>query len=160
MGKSLEKGPASEERGDGRCWSMVRQARPTNLRCDINGFCRFVQIGDLNCVHHLWQFADLEERRVRREQSWSVPGWVSASSADEIGPNADDLIGRDCPQDCATHPDDEEQNHGANALECNRLAKLTRRATNLHYTFVGVHVRDRRHVDSSPASIEGAEWKS
>lgn len=26
-------------------------------------------------VHHLWQFADLEERRARREQSWSVPGW-------------------------------------------------------------------------------------
>ncbi|KAK5164364.1 uncharacterized protein LTR77_010060 [Saxophila tyrrhenica] len=35
----------------------------------------FVQIGDLNMVHHLWQFADLEERRARREQSWSVPGW-------------------------------------------------------------------------------------
>ncbi|KXL43914.1 hypothetical protein M433DRAFT_135398 [Acidomyces richmondensis BFW] len=35
----------------------------------------FVQIGDLNLVHHLWQFADLEERRARREQSWSVPGW-------------------------------------------------------------------------------------
>lgn len=35
----------------------------------------FVQIGDLNTVHHLWQFADLEERRSRREQSWGVPGW-------------------------------------------------------------------------------------
>jgi len=35
----------------------------------------FVQIGDLNTVHHLWQFADLEERRARREQSWGVPGW-------------------------------------------------------------------------------------
>ncbi|KAH0289503.1 NIPSNAP family protein [Aureobasidium namibiae CBS 147.97] len=35
----------------------------------------FVQIGDLNTVHHLWQFADLEERRSRREQSWSVSGW-------------------------------------------------------------------------------------
>jgi len=35
----------------------------------------FVQIGDLNTVHHLWQFPDLEERRARREQSWSVPGW-------------------------------------------------------------------------------------
>ncbi|KAF2724739.1 NIPSNAP-domain-containing protein [Polychaeton citri CBS 116435] len=35
----------------------------------------FVQIGDLNTVHHLWQFADLEERRSRREQSWSIPGW-------------------------------------------------------------------------------------
>ncbi|KAF1814517.1 NIPSNAP-domain-containing protein [Eremomyces bilateralis CBS 781.70] len=35
----------------------------------------FVQIGDLNTVHHLWQFADLEERKVRREQSWSIEGW-------------------------------------------------------------------------------------
>ena len=35
----------------------------------------FVQIGDLNTVHHLWQFANLEERKVRREQSWSVEGW-------------------------------------------------------------------------------------
>jgi hypothetical protein len=35
----------------------------------------FVQIGDLNTVHHLWQFANLEERRLRREQSWSIEGW-------------------------------------------------------------------------------------
>ncbi|CAM1506317.1 Fc.00g059580.m01.CDS01 [Cosmosporella sp. VM-42] len=35
----------------------------------------FVQIGDLNTVHHLWQFANLEERRTRREQSWQVEGW-------------------------------------------------------------------------------------
>ncbi|KJX98248.1 nipsnap family protein [Zymoseptoria brevis] len=35
----------------------------------------FVQIGSLNEVHHLWQFADLEQRRANREQSWSVPGW-------------------------------------------------------------------------------------
>ncbi|KAH7316651.1 hypothetical protein B0I35DRAFT_354531 [Stachybotrys elegans] len=36
----------------------------------------FVQIGELNTVHHLWQFANLEERRSRREQSWSVEGWA------------------------------------------------------------------------------------
>lgn len=35
----------------------------------------FVQIGELNTVHHLWQFADLEERKVRREKSWNVEGW-------------------------------------------------------------------------------------
>ena len=35
----------------------------------------FVQIGDLNTVHHLWQFASLEERRVRRVKSWGVEGW-------------------------------------------------------------------------------------
>ncbi|KIV78772.1 hypothetical protein, variant [Exophiala sideris] len=36
----------------------------------------FVQVGDLNTVHHLWQFADLEERKLRREQSWGVEGWA------------------------------------------------------------------------------------
>ncbi|KAI9784242.1 MAG: hypothetical protein M1816_000914 [Peltula sp. TS41687] len=35
----------------------------------------FVQIGELNTVHHLWQFADLEERKLRRERSWSIEGW-------------------------------------------------------------------------------------
>jgi hypothetical protein len=36
----------------------------------------FVQIGDLNTVHHLWQFANLEERKARREQSWQHEGWA------------------------------------------------------------------------------------
>ncbi|PSR76780.1 hypothetical protein BD289DRAFT_486762 [Coniella lustricola] len=36
----------------------------------------FVQIGDLNTVHHLWQFADLEERKRRREDCWRIPGWA------------------------------------------------------------------------------------
>ncbi|KAI1181643.1 NIPSNAP family protein [Nemania serpens] len=36
----------------------------------------FVQIGDLNTVHHLWQFANLEERKIRREQSWKQEGWA------------------------------------------------------------------------------------
>ncbi|KAK0726883.1 hypothetical protein B0T26DRAFT_107495 [Lasiosphaeria miniovina] len=36
----------------------------------------FVQIGDLNTVHHLWQFADLEERKIRREKSWGIEGWA------------------------------------------------------------------------------------
>lgn len=35
----------------------------------------FVQIGDLNTVHHLWQFADLEQRKVTREKSWGIQGW-------------------------------------------------------------------------------------
>lgn len=35
----------------------------------------FVQIGDLNTVYHLWQFADLDERQKRREHSWDVSGW-------------------------------------------------------------------------------------
>jgi hypothetical protein len=36
----------------------------------------FVQIGDLNTVHHLWQFANLEDRKIHREQSWGVEGWA------------------------------------------------------------------------------------
>ncbi|KAJ5340275.1 hypothetical protein N7541_009399 [Penicillium brevicompactum] len=36
----------------------------------------FVQIGDLNTVHHLWQFANLEERKTRRDKSWEVEGWA------------------------------------------------------------------------------------
>lgn len=36
----------------------------------------FVQIGDLNTVHHLWQFANLEERKLRREKSWGIEGWA------------------------------------------------------------------------------------
>ncbi|CCC14378.1 hypothetical protein SMACR_09107 [Sordaria macrospora] len=36
----------------------------------------FVQIGELNTVHHLWQFADLEERRRQREESWAIKGWA------------------------------------------------------------------------------------
>ncbi|OJJ43455.1 hypothetical protein ASPZODRAFT_74315 [Penicilliopsis zonata CBS 506.65] len=36
----------------------------------------FVQIGDLNTVHHLWQFANLEERKIRRELSWGIEGWA------------------------------------------------------------------------------------
>ncbi|KAJ6146355.1 hypothetical protein N7497_008337 [Penicillium chrysogenum] len=36
----------------------------------------FVQIGELNTVHHLWQFANLEERKICREQSWGIEGWA------------------------------------------------------------------------------------
>lgn len=35
----------------------------------------FVQVGALNTVHHLWQFANLEERKIRREDCWRIPGW-------------------------------------------------------------------------------------
>lgn len=36
----------------------------------------FVQVGDLNTVHFLWQFADLEERKKNREKSWEKEGWA------------------------------------------------------------------------------------
>jgi hypothetical protein len=35
----------------------------------------FVQVGELDTVHHMWQFANLEERKKRREQSWAHEGW-------------------------------------------------------------------------------------
>ena len=35
----------------------------------------FVQVGDLNTVHHLWQFPNLEERKRNREMSWGIEGW-------------------------------------------------------------------------------------
>jgi hypothetical protein len=36
----------------------------------------FVQVGDLNTVHFMWQFADLEARKKNREQSWEKEGWA------------------------------------------------------------------------------------
>ncbi|KAK9455097.1 hypothetical protein V1511DRAFT_499446, partial [Dipodascopsis uninucleata] len=36
----------------------------------------FTQLGELNRVHHLWQFADLEHRKVSREKCWELPGWA------------------------------------------------------------------------------------
>lgn len=36
----------------------------------------FTQLGDLNTVHHLWQFADLEHRRLSRDKCWELPGWA------------------------------------------------------------------------------------
>lgn len=37
----------------------------------------FVQIGDLNTVHHLWQFADLEKRKIQREECWKNEQWCN-----------------------------------------------------------------------------------
>ncbi|KAK9495950.1 NIPSNAP-domain-containing protein [Lipomyces doorenjongii] len=36
----------------------------------------FTQLGSLNTVHHLWQFADLEHRKLSREKCWELPGWA------------------------------------------------------------------------------------
>lgn len=35
----------------------------------------FSQIGNLNRVHHLWQFRSLEDRDKSRSESWSIKGW-------------------------------------------------------------------------------------
>ncbi|KAK3083685.1 hypothetical protein FSP39_001464 [Pinctada imbricata] len=35
----------------------------------------FSQIGDLNTVHHVWGYKDLQTRKETREMAWSKPGW-------------------------------------------------------------------------------------
>ncbi|KAJ2428655.1 hypothetical protein GGF47_001239 [Coemansia sp. RSA 2524] len=35
----------------------------------------FSQLGDLNQVHHLWQYPDLQVRKEVRESAWSENGW-------------------------------------------------------------------------------------
>ncbi|KAJ2701107.1 hypothetical protein FB645_004769 [Coemansia sp. IMI 203386] len=35
----------------------------------------FSQLGDLNQVHHLWQYSDLQVRKEVREAAWSENGW-------------------------------------------------------------------------------------
>jgi len=39
----------------------------------VGGF--FSEIGDLNVVHHLWAYTDLEDRRLTRQKAWEKPGW-------------------------------------------------------------------------------------
>jgi hypothetical protein len=39
----------------------------------------FSQLGPLNRVHHLWQFADLEHRKLSRKKSWEIPGWAETT---------------------------------------------------------------------------------
>ncbi|KAK9477904.1 hypothetical protein V1514DRAFT_343382 [Lipomyces japonicus] len=36
----------------------------------------FTQIGHLNTVYHIWQFADLEHRKLSREKCWEIQGWA------------------------------------------------------------------------------------
>ncbi|KAF8753959.1 NIPSNAP protein [Rhizoctonia solani] len=35
----------------------------------------FSQVGRLHEVHHLWQYPDLETRKLTRERAWKVDGW-------------------------------------------------------------------------------------
>lgn len=53
-------------------WRRGLQARKNVMEGVGAWFC---QVGSLNTVHHLWQFADLRERQVGREQSWNERGW-------------------------------------------------------------------------------------
>jgi len=36
----------------------------------------FSQLGFLNCVHHMWQYPDIENRKITREKAWEVDGWA------------------------------------------------------------------------------------
>ncbi|KAI9020760.1 hypothetical protein CLU79DRAFT_703904 [Phycomyces nitens] len=35
----------------------------------------FSQLGDLNTVHHMWSYPDLQARKTTREEAWHVEGW-------------------------------------------------------------------------------------
>ncbi|KAJ1965417.1 hypothetical protein H4R35_007063 [Dimargaris xerosporica] len=36
----------------------------------------FSQLGQLNQVHHMWAYPDLETRRLNREEAWTKDGWA------------------------------------------------------------------------------------
>ncbi|KAI9295593.1 NIPSNAP-domain-containing protein [Neoconidiobolus thromboides FSU 785] len=35
----------------------------------------FSQLGDLNYVHHMWVYPNLQQRKATREEAWKVDGW-------------------------------------------------------------------------------------
>lgn len=40
----------------------------------------YVRIGPLNRVYHLWQFTDLQHRKISRVRSWALPGWAETTA--------------------------------------------------------------------------------
>ncbi|KAI7868906.1 hypothetical protein BDF14DRAFT_1723688 [Spinellus fusiger] len=40
----------------------------------------FSQLGDLNTVHHMWSYPDLQARKITREEAWHVEGWADTVS--------------------------------------------------------------------------------
>ncbi|KAF7721200.1 hypothetical protein EC973_005118 [Apophysomyces ossiformis] len=36
----------------------------------------FSQLGELNTVHHMWTYPDLQTRKTTREDAWNVDGWA------------------------------------------------------------------------------------
>ena len=76
MGDALAERSRGKKRSDGGGGSLVRADWVSEPETNVLTEIVLMSLrSDLNMVHHLWQFADLEERRARREQSWSVPGW-------------------------------------------------------------------------------------
>lgn len=57
-------------------WGAVwKRGVPTRLELMEGIGAWYVQIGELNTVHVMWQFADLVERERLRDESWALPGW-------------------------------------------------------------------------------------
>lgn len=39
----------------------------------------FAGVGQLNRVYHIWQFLDMQHRKISRRRSWEVPGWAETT---------------------------------------------------------------------------------
>ncbi|XP_076452278.1 protein NipSnap-like [Babylonia areolata] len=53
-------------------WARGIKSRGTNNE-PVAGY--FTQMGELQMVHHIWAYSDLESRKVTREAAWQRPGW-------------------------------------------------------------------------------------
>jgi len=53
-------------------WARGIQKRQKNQEA-VGGF--FSEIGDLNVVHHLWAYKDLQNRKETRQAAWQTSGW-------------------------------------------------------------------------------------
>jgi len=53
-------------------WARGINRRQSNNEA-VGGF--FSEIGDLNVVHHLWAYEDLENRKSTRQAAWEKAGW-------------------------------------------------------------------------------------
>lgn len=49
----------------------------------------FSQLGDLNVVHHMWTYPDLQTRKTTREDAWQVDGWAETVTNTGKPPNID-----------------------------------------------------------------------
>lgn len=53
----------------------------------------FSQVGRLHQVHHMWQYTDLETRKLTREKAWQVDGWSdSVRKTAQLARNMDAYI--------------------------------------------------------------------
>ena len=59
----------------GLTWARRRGLDVRRKYCEPVG-AWFSQLGDLNKVHHMWIYPDLQTRKNMREEAWKVPGWA------------------------------------------------------------------------------------